>query len=201
MSDLNNSGYHFILASQSPRRHFLLGEIGLKFEIQVKSTEENYPAELECEDIALYVSRAKSEVFDFNELPQNALVITADTIVWLEGECIGKPADEDEARKMLGKLSGKKHTVATGVCLRTRDRFHSFYVNTDVYFRELKPNEIDYYVAHFKPLDKAGAYGIQEWIGYIGVERIDGSYFNVMGLPVQRLYCELQKFIQIPSGC
>ncbi len=200
MNDLNNSGYYFILASQSPRRHFLLGEIGLNFEIQVKSTDENYPAELQCEDIALYVSKVKSEAFDFNDLPGNALVITADTIVWLEGECIGKPSDEEDARNMLGKLSGKKHTVATGVCFKTKDRFHSFHVNTDVYFRELKPAEIDYYVEKYKPLDKAGAYGIQEWIGYIGVERIEGSYFNVMGLPVQRLYCELQKFIQESAG-
>ncbi|MBK6347419.1 MAG: septum formation protein Maf [Bacteroidales bacterium] len=200
MNILNNTGYHFILASQSPRRHFLLGEIGLQFEIQVKSTDENYPAELQCEDIALFVSKVKSEAFDFSELPANALVITADTIVWLEGECIGKPVDENDARLMLGRLSGKKHTVATGVCFKTKDRFHSFFVNTDVYFRHLDPAEIDHYVGKYRPLDKAGAYGIQEWIGYIGVERIEGSYFNVMGLPVQRLYCELQKFIQESAG-
>jgi septum formation protein len=172
-----------------------LGEIGLKFDIQVKSTDETYPADLQCEEIALYVSKVKSEAFDFNELPGNALVITADTIVWLDGECIGKPFDESDAKEMLGKLSGKKHTVATGVCFKTKDRFHSFFVNTDVYFRQLEQAEIDYYVDKFKPLDKAGAYGIQEWIGYVGVERIDGSYFNVMGLPVQRLYCELKQFI------
>ena len=198
MKDLNNSGYHFILASQSPRRQFLLGEIGLEFEIQVKTTDETYPDHLLCEEIALHVSRVKAEAFSFNELPPDSLVITADTIVWLEGECIGKPDDEAHAREMLGKLSGKKHTVATGVCLRTRDKEHLFYVNTDVYFRKLEPEEIDYYVQHYKPFDKAGAYGIQEWIGYIGVERIDGSYYNVMGLPVQRLYCELKQFIAIP---
>lgn len=197
MNDLNNSGFHFILASQSPRRQFLLNEIGLKFEILVKPTEETYPDSLVCEEIALYVSKAKSDAFDFNELPEHALVITADTIVWLEGECIGKPIDNDDAKKMLAKLSGKKHTVATGVYFRTHDRFHSFSVNTDVYFRPLKPGEIDYYVEQFSPLDKAGAYGIQEWIGYIGVERIEGSYFNVMGLPVQRLYCELQQFLKL----
>lgn len=195
MNDLNNSGFHIILASQSPRRQFLLNEIGLKFEVLVKSTDETYPPDLVCEEIALHVSKIKSEAFDFNELPENALVITADTIVWLNGECIGKPADEEEAIEMLGKLSGNKHTVATGVCFRTRDRFHTFFVNTDVWFRKLMPDEISYYVEHFKPLDKAGAYGIQEWIGYVGVERIEGSYFNVMGLPVQRLYCELQRFI------
>jgi len=195
MNDLNNSGYKFILASQSPRRHFLLNEIGLNFDVMVKSTDESYPPGLICEEIALHVSRIKSEAFDFGELPANALVITADTIVWLEGECIGKPVDENDARKMLGKLSGKKHTVATGVCFRTKDRFHSFFINTDVFFRVLKQEEIDHYVETYKPLDKAGSYGIQEWIGYIGVERIEGSYFNVMGLPVQKLYCELNKFV------
>ncbi len=195
MIDLNHSGYHFILASQSPRRHFLLTETGLDFEVLVKPTDETYPDGLVCEEIALYVSKVKAEVFDFDQLPQNTLLITADTIVWLEGECIGKPVDARDARLMLAKLSGKKHTVATGVCLRTHDRFHSFYVNTDVYFRKLETAEIDYYVDKFKPLDKAGAYGVQEWIGYVGVERIEGSYFNVMGLPVQRLYCELKQFI------
>lgn len=197
MTDLNNSGYHFILASQSPRRQFLLNEIGLEFEIQVKSTNETYPADLVCEEIALHVSRVKADAFSFDALPVNSLVITADTIVWLEDECIGKPADEADAIKMLGKLSGKKHTVSTGVCLRTSKKSHLFYVNTDVYFRKLEPAEIEFYVQHYKPLDKAGAYGIQEWIGYIGVERIDGSYFNVMGLPVQRLYCELKQFIAL----
>ena len=195
MNDLNNSGYHFILASQSPRRHFLLKEIGLEFEIQVKPTDESYPSHLQCEEIALHVSKMKAAAFDFNHLPENALVITADTIVWLDGKCIEKPVDEADARKMLTMLSGHRHTVATGVCLRTREKLESFYVNTDVFFRELEPDEIDYYVSHYKPLDKAGAYGIQEWIGYIGVERIEGSYFNVMGLPVQRLYCELKKMI------
>jgi septum formation protein len=197
MNDLNNSGYKFILASQSPRRHFLLNEIGLKFDVLVKPTDESYPSGLVCEEIALYVSRIKSEAFDFGELPENALVITADTIVWLEGECIGKPVDENDARQMLGKLSGKKHTVATGVCFRTKDRFHSFFINTDVFFRVLKQEEIDHYVENYKPLDKAGSYGIQEWIGYVGVERIEGSYFNVMGLPVQKLYCELNKFVNL----
>lgn len=199
MIDLNRSGYRFILASQSPRRHFLLTETGLDFKVMVKSTDESYPEGLVCEQIALYVSKVKAEVFDFDQLPENALLITADTIVWLEGECIGKPLDEEDARLMLTRLSGKRHTVATGVCFRTRDRFHSFHVNTDVCFRHLEPEEIGYYVDKYKPLDKAGAYGIQEWIGYIGVERIEGSYFNVMGLPVQRLYCELKQFISPDS--
>lgn len=196
MIDLNNSGFHFILASRSPRRQFLLSETGLKFEVQVIETAENYPENLLCEEIALYVSREKALAFDMHALPANTLLIAADTIVWLDGECIGKPLNEQDAKIMLRKLSGKRHTVATGVCLRTRELQHSFFVNTEVFFRQLAPDEIDYYVLHYQPLDKAGAYGIQEWIGYIGVERIEGSYFNVMGLPVQRLYCELKQFIQ-----
>lgn len=195
MTDLNNTGFHFILASQSPRRQALLREIGLKFEVQVKPTDEFYPPELEREAIALYVSRKKAEAFNFNELPENTLLITADTIVWLDGNCVGKPVDEADAIDILAKLSGNMHTVYTAVCLQTRDRFHSFSVSTNVYFRKLEMEEIRHYVETCKPLDKAGAYGIQEWIGYIGVERIEGSYFNVMGLPVQRLYCELKHFL------
>jgi septum formation protein len=196
MINLNNSGYHFILASQSPRRLSLLREIGLEFEVQVKSIDEFYPPHLQREEIALHVSRKKAEAFSFDELPDNSLLITADTIVWLDGECIGKPEDEEDAINMIAKLSGNVHTVYTGVCLRTSDKFHSFYVSTDVRFRKLDINEIRFYVEKYKPLDKAGAYGIQEWIGYVGVERIEGSYFNVMGLPVQRLYCELLEFVK-----
>ncbi len=196
MLNLNNSGFYFILASQSPRRQFLLHETGLEFEVIVKPTDEEFPPHLVAEEIALFVSRHKSMAFDFNELPPNALVITADTIVWLDNESIGKPASLAEAKQMLMKLSGRKHLVSTGVCFRTATRFHEFYVNTDVYFRKLEEHEVDYYVNEFKPLDKAGAYGVQEWIGYVGVERIDGSYYNVMGLPVQRLYVELKHFLE-----
>ena len=174
----------------------MLKEIGLEFEVQVKSTDEFYPPHLQREEIALHVSRKKAEAFSFDELPENALLITADTIVWLNGECIGKPEDEEDAIQMIAKLSGNVHTVYTGVCLRTSDKFHSFYVSTDVHFRKLGMDEIRHYVEKYKPLDKAGAYGIQEWIGYVGVERIEGSYFNVMGLPVQRLYCELLEFVK-----
>lgn len=199
MIDLNNSGFRFILASQSPRRQFLLHETGLEFEVQVKPTDEEFPSNLEAEEIALFVSRHKAMQFDFNELPGNALVITADTIVWLDNETIGKPIDAADAKLMLRKLSGRKHMVSTGVCFRTKDLFHSFFVNTDVYFRHLEDHEIDYYVDNYKPFDKAGAYGVQEWIGYVGVERIEGSYFNVMGLPVQRVYVELKKFLELHS--
>ncbi|HLN52087.1 MAG TPA: Maf family nucleotide pyrophosphatase [Lentimicrobium sp.] len=196
MIDLNNSGFRFILASQSPRRQFLLHETGLDFDIIVKPTSEEYPQELSAQDIALYVSKQKAFEFDFDELPDNALIITADTIVWLNNESIGKPQNADEAKQMLRKLSGKMHVVSTGVCFRTAQRFHTFYVNTDVYFRELKEYEIEYYVNKYKPFDKAGAYGVQEWIGYVGVEKIEGSYYNVMGLPVQRVYVELKKFLE-----
>jgi len=195
MIHLNNSGYHFILGSQSPRRQFLLHETGLNFEVLVKPIVEIFPANLKAEEIALYVSKEKAMVFDLNELPDKSLIITADTIVWFDDKKFGKPLSHTEAKTMLQKLSGRKHVVSTGVCFRTIDRLHTFYVNTDVYFRNLEEDEIDYYIDTFKPYDKAGAYGIQEWIGYVGVERIDGSYFNVMGLPVQRVYAELQKFI------
>ena len=195
MIHLNNSGYHFILGSQSPRRQFLLHETGLDFEVLVKPIVEIFPANLKAEEIALYVSKEKAMVFDLNELPDKSLIITADTIVWFDDKKFGKPLSHTEAKTMLQKLSGRKHVVSTGVCFRTIDRLHTFYVNTDVYFRNLEEDEIDYYIDTFKPYDKAGAYGIQEWIGYVGVERIDGSYFNVMGLPVQRVYAELQKFI------
>lgn len=196
MINLNNSGYHIILASQSPRRKFLLHETGLEFEVLVKSTDESFPPELKAQEIALYVSEQKAMAFNFNELPENALLITADTIVWLDNELIGKPSSSSEAKEILTRLSGRNHTVCTGICFRTANNFHSFYVNTEVYFRELEEHEIDYYIEHYKPFDKAGAYGVQEWIGYVGVEKIEGSYYNVMGLPVQRVYIELKKFIE-----
>lgn len=196
MIDLNNSGFHFILASQSPRRQFLLHETGLEFEVIVKSTDETHPLHLAAEEIALHVSKGKADAFNFDELPENALLITADTIVWLDGESIGKPTSVEDAKEMLSKLSGKKHVVSTGVCFKTAEKFHSFHVNTDVYFRPLESSEIDYYIENYKPFDKAGAYGVQEWIGYVGVEKIVGSYYNVMGLPVQRVYVELKKFIE-----
>lgn len=196
INDINGLGFKIILASQSPRRQFLLNEIGIDFEVLVKSVDESYPALLEAENIAVYLSELKANAFNFNELPGDALLITADTIVWLNGESIGKPDSLDEAKLMLRKLSGQKHLVSTGVCFRTSKHAHSFYVNTDVWFKNLEDNEIEYYVETYKPLDKAGAYGIQEWIGYIGVEKIDGSFFNVMGFPVQQVYEELMKFIK-----
>ena len=173
----------------------LLTEAGVHYEVRVIPTAETYPESLDRDEIAMYIASKKAEAFDFNTLPEKALIITADTIVWLDGESIAKPATDTEAKAMLRKISGKTHTVSTGVCLKTADRMRLFFVNTEVTFRELKQDEISFYVEKYKPYDKAGAYGIQEWIGYVGVERIKGSYTNVMGLPVQRVYLELEKFI------
>ncbi len=194
MINLNNNGHHFILASKSPRRQFLLAETGLKFEVKTIETDETYPAHLKCEEIAVYISRNKALAFDMEKLPAGTVLISADTVVWLGDESLAKPGDEAEAAAMLQKLSGKGHTVVTGMCLRSRERLHCFYEKTEVFFRELEPAEIEYYIKNYKPFDKAGAYGIQEWIGYVGVERIEGCYYNVMGLPVQKLFTELREF-------
>jgi len=194
MISLNDTSYHFILASQSPRRQFLLKETGLKFEVMVRPTSEDFPSHMQCEAIAEHICRIKAEEFDFASLPADSLIIAADTIVWAQNSYIGKPTGRDDAIRMLSKLSGRKHTVATGICLRTATAEKIFSAITDVYFRPLLPGEIEFYVDTFKPYDKAGAYAIQEWIGYIGIERIDGCYYNVMGLPVQKLIAELKAF-------
>jgi len=180
-----------ILASNSPRRRELLSGLGLDYEVRtVQGLDESYPDGLSMEEIPQYISRKKAAAY---RLQPDELLITADTIVYLDGEVLGKPADEEEARQMLRKLSGKTHQVVTGVTLTTTIMQHSFASVSQVTFAQLSEGEIDYYVTHYHPLDKAGAYGIQEWIGYIGVTSIQGSYFNVMGLPVQRLYTEMKK--------
>ena len=202
-----------ILASNSPRRKELLAGLGLDYEVRMlQGLDESYPEGLPMEEIPQYISRKKAAAYT---LGADELLITADTIVYLEGEVLGKPADEEEAREMLRKLSGKTHQVVTGVTLRTllnlpvRGRLveqdslplregrggssFSFASVSQVTFAQLSEAEIDHYVTHYRPLDKAGAYGIQEWIGYIGVTSLQGSYFNVMGLPVQRLYSEMKK--------
>lgn len=190
----NLEHYKIILASRSPRRHHLLKELGIEFDIcQDNGDDEEFPPHLRKEEIPIFLAEKKMNAMS-HLLTGDHLVITADTIVWLNGEVIGKPIDLNEAGSMLSKLSGNMHTVYTGVCIASAFKKISFYSKTDVYFRELSAEEIDFYVKHFKPLDKAGAYGVQEWIGYIGVRRIDGSYFNVMGLPVQKLFVELSKF-------
>ena len=180
-----------ILASNSPRRQELLAGLGLDYEVRtLRGLDESYPEGLSMEEIPQYISRKKAAAYT---LGADELLITADTIVYLDGEVLGKPADEAEAKRMLEKLSGKTHQVVTGVTLTCGSNQHSFASVSQVTFAKLSDAEIDYYVTHYHPLDKAGAYGIQEWIGYIGVSSLQGSYFNVMGLPVQRLYSEMKK--------
>lgn len=186
--------YNIILASNSPRRRELLSGIDIPFEVRVlPSIDEAHPAELRGGDIPLYISRKKADAYR-NAIAADELIITADTIVWLEDAVLEKPHDEAEARAMLRNLSGKTHEVFTGVTLTTKERQESFVAASKVQFAELSDDEIDYYVSHYHPLDKAGAYGVQEWIGYIGVEYIEGSFFNVMGLPVRRVYEALKRF-------
>jgi septum formation protein len=185
--------FQFILASKSPRRQYLLRELGLPFTIETKDVDESFPEHLVREEIPLYLCRKKADAFE-GKLEDKTILITADTIVWINNHALNKPGDEEEARIMLRELSGNRHEVYTGVCLKSAKKEVAFSVKTDVYFKELTDGEINFYVSTFKPLDKAGAYGAQEWIGYVGVERIEGSYFNVMGLPVKEMYEELVKF-------
>ncbi len=186
--------YKIILASNSPRRRELLAGADVTFEVRViDGIDESYPQDLPTKEIAGFISRKKAAAYQ-TAIDDCELVITADTIVVLDGEVMGKPADEKDACRMLRKLSGRTHQVITGVTLTTKERQQSFSVETDVTFRTLSEEEINYYVQHYKPMDKAGAYGIQEWIGHIGVTGISGSYFNVMGLPVQRIYEALKNF-------
>lgn len=185
--------YKIILASGSPRRSQLMRDCGFQFEIRMKDIEEIYPAELPITVVPEYLAKLKAKAFE-GELKADELVVTADTVVCIDAKILGKPQNRTVAIEMLETLSGRKHTVVTGVCLTTTEKQESFSVFTDVYFKPLTSGEITYYVDHYKPFDKAGGYGIQEWIGYIGIERIDGSFYNVMGLPVQRLYEALRHF-------
>lgn len=186
------SKYRFILASKSPRRQQLLSELGLDFELITREVEESYPEHLEREQIALYLSRKKAIAFE-DILVDNNVVITADTIVCIEKKVIGKPADYNDAVSILNQLSGRMHEVFTGCCVSTKEKKEIFFVRTEVYFKALSSSEIEYYLKNYKPFDKAGAYGIQDWIGLIGIEKIVGSFHNVMGLPVKELYEHLQK--------
>lgn len=190
----NLSKYNILLASNSPRRRELLGGLGLSYEVvSLAEIDESYPDTLYGSEIPSYIAQKKADAYRSMMKP-NTLLITADTIVWLDGKVYGKPVDEDNARQMLRELSGRSHTVITGVAITTCDVQKVFAVESKVTFTTLTEEEIDYYVTKYRPLDKAGAYGIQEWIGYIGVTGLDGSYFNVMGLPIQRLYNELKNF-------
>lgn len=186
--------YHLVLASNSPRRKELLTGLDVDYDIVVlPDIDESYPPKLQKEQVAEYIAKNKAKAYE-TYLKADTLLITADTVVILNENVFGKPADENEAKLMLHQLSGNTHQVVTGVCISTQQKQVSFSVKSDVRFCKLTDSEIDYYVGKYKPLDKAGAYGIQEWIGYIGIEFISGSYFNIMGLPVQRLYQELKIF-------
>ena len=192
--------YSVVLASNSPRRKELLSGLGVNFSVKtLPDVDESFPDTLKGEEIPLFIARKKADAYkvlfssvNSNEVEEPLLVITADTIVWIEDEVLGKPANATEARAMLSKLSGKKHQVITGVCLTTASWQKSFAAVSEVQFSSLTEEEMDYYIHNYCPYDKAGAYGVQEWIGFIGVESIQGSYFNVMGLPIQRLYRELK---------
>ena len=189
----NLKKYHIVLASNSPRRRELLSGLGIPFEVKVlPDIEESYPENLPVSQIAEYIAKEKATAYR-SVMADNDLIITADTIVIVGDEVMGKPIDASDAHRMLRKLSGATHQVTTGVCLSTKHLQRQFSVTTDVTFKELSDEEIDHYVSVYKPFDKAGAYGIQEWIGYIGVTQLNGSYFNVMGLPVQRIYMEISK--------
>ena len=189
----NLNKYKIILASNSPRRKELLSGLGIRYEVKtLPDIDESFPEGLSEVETAAYIARAKADAYR-GAMQADELIITADTIVWLDGEVMGKPCDEEDARRMLRALSGKTHQVITGVCLTTIESQKAFATVTDVTFASLSEEEITYYVEHYRPMDKAGSYGIQEWIGFVGVESISGSYFNVMGLPIQRLYTELKK--------
>lgn len=192
---LNNlEKYRIVLGSNSPRRKELLAGLDLQFEVEtIPGIDESYPDTLTSEAIPLYIARKKAEAY-LDKISDNELLITADTIVATYDRILGKPANREEAIEMLRYLSDHVHEVITGVCLTTKDKTVSFSVASAVCFGRLEEEDIIYYVDNYRPFDKAGSYGIQEWIGYIGVEAINGSFYNVMGLPVQRLYQELKKF-------
>ena len=199
--------HNIILGSQSPRRRELMAGLDIPFSCVTIDADESYPAELKGGDIPMYISRAKARAY-VSELQDNDLLITSDTIVWLNGEMLGKPQDEADAKAMLARLSGQTHEVYTAVCFTWLDTSHpssslqggeqevgscSFVDCTKVTFKTLSEQEIDYYVSKYRPLDKAGAYGVQEWIGYVGVTKMEGSYFNVMGFPISRVYDTLRE--------
>lgn len=185
--------YNFILASKSPRRQQLLKSLDIDFTVQTKEVEEVYPAGMSKQQVPVYLAELKAQPF-LKELADKDLLITADTIVCLGDEILEKPASFKEAFEMIQNLSGKEHQVITGVCLTTNQKSKSFYSLTNVVFKKLTLEEIEYYIQAYQPYDKAGAYGIQEWIGAIGITSIEGSFYNVMGLPIQKLYEQIQRF-------
>ena len=187
---------HIILGSQSPRRRELMAGLDIPFSCVTIDADESYPADLKAGDIPMYISRAKARAY-MSDLQDNDLLITSDTIVWLHGEMLGKPQDEAEAKAMLARLSGQTHEVYTAVCFANKNGELETWVDcTQVTFNTLSEEDIDYYVSKYRPLDKAGAYGVQEWIGYVGVTRMEGSYFNVMGFPICHVYERLKKYLR-----
>jgi len=187
--------HRIILGSKSPRRQYFLREMGIEFRVAVPDDiDELYPAGLKGEEIPVYLAKLKSSHLQ-NYLNEETILITADTIVWLDDEVLGKPGERKEAVRILKKLSGRKHEVYSGVCIRSAHKELTFSDKTNVYFKSLSDQEIDYYLDNYKPYDKAGAYGAQEWIGFIAIEKIEGSYFNVMGFPVHKLYNALNDFV------
>lgn len=192
--DMLNLPFKIVLASNSPRRKELLSGLGIDFSVRtIDGIDESWPDELTGQDIPIFISSRKADSY-VASMMSDELVITADTIVYLDDVVYGKPKDAEDAKRMLRELSGRWHQVITGVTILTRDKRRSFAVTTDVKFADFSEDEISYYVSNYAPMDKAGAYGIQEWIGFVGVEQIKGAYFNVVGLPVQRLYRELKDF-------
>lgn len=182
-----------ILASGSPRRKQLLQELGYSFVVETKDVAEDFPASLPANEVPVFLAYKKAKSFGIEELADK-IVLTADTVVILDGQVLNKPESEVQAFEMLSSLSGRVHEVVTGVCVRTEHSVHTFSDQTNVYFKPLSAEEITFYIRQYKPFDKAGAYGAQEWLGMIAVERIEGSYFNVMGLPVHKVYEALRSF-------
>ena len=191
---IKNFPYKLILGSASPRRKELLKSLGFDFiNKPMKVDESVWPKDLEAQEIPLFLAELKADGYE-EEIKENEILITADTIVWCEGRIFNKPENFAEAKKMLEALSGKMHEVFTAVCLKGANKQTTFYDVSRVYFKKLKTEEIEYYLTNYSPYDKAGAYGVQDWIGYIGIDKIEGSFYNVMGLPVKELYEELIKF-------
>jgi septum formation protein len=189
-----NIPYKIILGSQSPRRKELLSGLGIDFTIEVIPTEEDFDPQQSPEEIAMSIAIKKGKCFLTQEFQNNHLIITADTIVSIHRKILNKPKDYNEAIEMIQLLSGNKHTVYTGVCITTSNKQESFVCSTDVYFNNLSTAEIEYYIETYQPFDKAGSYGVQEWVGYVGIDKIEGCFFNVMGLPVNELYKRLKSY-------
>lgn len=185
--------FQLILGSGSPRRQELLKSLGFNFVVKPINADESFPESLKAQDIPLYLAEKKANAYP-GTLKENELLITSDTIVWCQDKVLNKPADFNEGKEMLSLLSGKMHQVFTAVCLKSANKQVLFYDMSKVYFKNLTVQEIEYYLTNFSPYDKAGGYGVQDWIGYIGIEKIEGSFYNVMGLPVKQLYEELIKF-------